>query len=1015
MLYFQDIVATLSAFWAKHGCIVTTPYDVEKGAGTSNPDTLLRALGPEPFSAAYIEPCRRPKDGRYGSNPNRLQHYFQYQVILKPSPDNIVDLYLESLQAIGLDLSQHDIRFVHDDWENPTLGAWGLGWEVWLDGMEATQFTYFQAAAGIPLSPITGEITYGIERLTMALQGVNSIFDIKWNENLTYGDLFFQNEVQWSQYNFESQNEEMWMRHFEDFQHEARRLVDLGLCIPAYDFVIKASHAFNMLDAKGVISVSERASYIGQIRDIAKLVAEKYVAFREKLGFPLLKKQEKELSLPQEYTIPNPKAPQERFVLEIGVEELPAAFLPNAISSISSAMKKLLDKEGLQYSSLRAYGTPRRLAVVVENLATERKAAHIEKRGPQVDCMWQNGTTLTDAGKGFLRGFNLPTCTLDDVQKGKVSGLEIRQIKGFSYVFANITTPPLSTAQILHNSLPSLICSLEFPKSMRWGSHCLTFARPIRWITALFGVDVIPFQIEHLSSGRILKGHRQLHPEDICLASAADYEKTLEKAFVMVDQNRRKAHILSELEAIEKQHSQTAVQKEKVLNQVVHLTEWPHVAVASFNKKLLDAPKEVLISEMVEHQKYLPLVDAKGQLCNQLVLVANNTPNDLVIQGNLKVLSARLSDGSFLWKEDVKVPLHQFREKLKHIVYQKDLGSVYQKTERLEALVRSFHRFVPSSDVTLTLQAAQLSKADLASQVVGEFPELQGIIGSTLAQEQAHDPRIAAAIREHWLPKQEEGELPSSAEGTLLALADKFDTLTGFFAVGLKPSSSSDPYALRRQAIGIVRIILSQKIHLPIKETFSKTLTVFPSSLLHEERSEVVAELCSFVVARARALFIDLGLRKESIDAVFASQNDDLYDALLRLEALRDLQHSAPAFAAFLEVLKRCLGQVDFSYVPLIHREKLSALSEKHLLEELEHAEKLCAEYAHCYEWKKFLSTLLTLREPIDALFTEVKVLADDPEVCQNRLSLLRRIIGLCCAFADTKKLVEGGIDTSEV
>jgi glycyl-tRNA synthetase len=1013
VFYFQDIVAALSAFWAKHGCIITTPYDVEKGAGTSNPSTLLRALGPEPFSVAYIEPCRRPKDGRYGTNPNRLQHYFQYQVVLKPSPDDIVDLYLESLRAIGLDTTQHDIRFVHDDWENPTLGAWGLGWEVWLDGMEATQFTYFQAAAGMPLSPVTGEITYGIERLTMALQGIDSIFQIQWNERLTYGDLFFQNEVQWSKYNFEIQDESMWMRHFQDFQSEARRLVSAGLPIPAYDFVIKASHAFNMLDAKGVISVSERASYIAKIRDIAKLVAESYLTFREKLGFPLLRMIEKTKPSPLAYEIPIPTASKERFLIEIGVEELPAAFIPNGISTLSSAMKKLLDKEGLKYSSLHAYGAPRRLAVVVDDLMTERPAAHIEKRGPQVELMWEKGEKLTEAGKGFLRGFNFPSCTLKDVQDGNISGLEIRSVKGISYVFANVTTPPVSTAKILHTALPTLISSLEFPKAMRWGEHSMTFARPIRWIVALLGKDIIPFQLEHIVSGRCSQGHRQLNPGPIEIPSASTYERTLEEAHVMVDHAKRKEHISSELAVIEKNLKQTAVQKEKVLSQVVHLSEWPHVAVASFNKNLLDAPKEVLVSEMVEHQKYLPLIDAEGHLCNQLVMVADNTATDLVLHGNLKVLSARLSDGSFLWKEDMKAPLSALREKLKAIVYQQDLGTVYQKTERLESLVRSLHRFVPSANLDLAIEAAHLSKADLASQVVGEFPELQGTIGSLLASEQSFPEAVADAIREHWLPKQEEGDLPVSEEGKLLALADKFDTLTGFFALGLKPTSSSDPYGLRRQAIGIVRIILSSNIHLPLHEIFSKTLSIFPPALLHGNRSDIVADLCSFVVTRARTLFADQGFRKETIDAVCSCQSDDLYDAYLRLQALTELHHSAPNFSAFLEVLKRCLGQVDFTYVPHMNPESIEAPSERNLLSVLEEAEMSCSEYAVSHEWKKFLNALLTLREPIDALFVEVKVLADDPRVCQNRLSLLRRIIGLCAAFADVRKLIEAGGEAS--
>jgi glycyl-tRNA synthetase len=1009
VLYFQDIVAALSSFWAKHGCVIITPYDLEKGAGTSNPNTLLRALGPEPFSVAYIEPCRRPKDGRYGTNPNRLQHYFQYQVILKPSPDNIVDLYLESLRAIGLNTSEHDIRFVHDDWENPTLGAWGLGWEVWLDGMEATQFTYFQAAAGIPLSPITGEITYGIERLTMALQGVDSIFDIRWNEHITYGDLFLQNEIQWSQYNFDAQDDAMWMRHFEDFQGEAKRLVAAGLSIPAYDFVIKASHAFNMLDAKGVISVSERASYIGRIREIAKIVAEGYLASREKLGFPLLKAHA-ETPQPPTLDIPVPKAPSETFLLEIGVEELPAAFLPNAILALGKAMENLLAKEGLSHGDIRAFGAPRRLAVLVDSLTTERPASAIEKRGPQVDGMWNSDGTLTKAGSGFLRSHSLPDCTRHEVETNAIRALTIKTIKETAYVVAHLSSPAATTAQILSDALPSLITSLEFPKTMRWGSHNLSFCRPIQWLVCLLGADVVPFQLEYLVAGRTSMGHRQLNPGPCAIAQAENYECTLEQSHVMVDQNRRRAHILSQLEAIEQQYQQKAVHRERVVKELVHLAEWPHVVAVPFNEALLDAPKEVLMSEMVEHQKYLPLVDVHGHLCHQLVMVADNTPTALITRGNLKVLTARLSDGRFLWKEDVKVPLTTMREKLHHILYQKELGSLFHKTERLEVLCRALSAYLPAANSGIAQEAARLSKADLASQVVGEFPELQGVIGGLLAREQGHSEALAKAIAEHWLPKQEDGPLPSSPEATMVALADKFDTLAGFFAVGLKPSSSNDPYALRRQAIGIARIVLTNHIHLPLKEIFAKSVNALPCSVRPSEQDGILSELCHFVVTRTKALCLEMGFRKESIDAVFGSQPDDLYDALLRLQALTTLTAEAPAFLAFLEVLKRCQGQVGLSFIPHIIPEKLEAAVDRTVLTAIERAEQQCAAYVQQHNWRGFLSALLSLREPIDALFTEVKVLADDPQVRQNRLSLLRRIIGLCSLFADVKKLVESGV-----
>ncbi len=292
MLTFQQIILSLNQYWDRHGCALLQPYDMEVGAGTFHTATFLRAIGPEPWRAAYVQPSRRPKDGRYGENPNRLQHYYQYQVALKPSPNDIQDLYLQSLEALGIDLKQHDVRFVEDDWESPTLGAWGLGWEVWLDGMEVTQFTYFQEVGGLKCKPVLGEITYGLERLAMYLQGKESIYDLVWTPGVTYGDVYHQNEVEQSRYNFELSNTDMLFRHFSEYEAEAKRLIEAECVLPAYEMVMKGSHTFNLLDARGAISVTERAAYIGRVRALARSVAQAYYASREKLGFPMLPTQQ---------------------------------------------------------------------------------------------------------------------------------------------------------------------------------------------------------------------------------------------------------------------------------------------------------------------------------------------------------------------------------------------------------------------------------------------------------------------------------------------------------------------------------------------------------------------------------------------------------------------------------------------------------------------------------------------------------------------------------------------------
>lgn len=290
MLTFQQVILKLQEYWDKQGCALLQPYDMEVGAGTFHTATFLRAIGPEPWKAAYVQPSRRPKDGRYGENPNRLQHYYQYQVVLKPSPDNIQDLYLDSLRALGINTKEHDIRFVEDDWESPTLGAWGLGWEVWLNGMEVTQFTYFQQVGGLDCKPVLGEITYGIERLAMYLQGKENVFDLVWTPGITYGDVYHQNEVEQSKYNFDFSNVKWLFEQFNGFESEAKRLIEAGLALPGFEMVMKCSHTFNLLDARGAISVTERAAYIGRVRTLAKLVAQAYYDSREQLGFPMLVK-----------------------------------------------------------------------------------------------------------------------------------------------------------------------------------------------------------------------------------------------------------------------------------------------------------------------------------------------------------------------------------------------------------------------------------------------------------------------------------------------------------------------------------------------------------------------------------------------------------------------------------------------------------------------------------------------------------------------------------------------------
>ncbi len=1018
MITFQQFIEKLTQFWAHQGCVIHQGYDLEVGAGTFNPATFLRSLGPEPYRAAYIEPSRRPTDGRYGTNPNRMQHYFQYQVILKPSPLNIQDLYLQSLEALGFNLKEHDIRFVHDDWEGPTLGAWGIGWEVWMDGMEVTQFTYFQAVGGVELKPITGEITYGIERLAMYLQGVNSIFDLQWNKQLTYGDIYHRNEVEWSHYNFEKASTDMWMRHFEDYEKEAKRMISEGFPIPAYDFVLKASHAFNLLDARGIISVTERTSYIGRIRDLARQVAEAYIKSRQEQGFPLLHRYDVylkadhqvrsiERSFPKNLLNIHPED-KDDFLLEIGSEELPATFVPIGSTHLEKSIRALLEKENIPFERISSYATPRRLAVYIHQLAKGKPSQAIEKKGPPLEQAYDERGQIKPAGEGFFRSLGSPSPTLEAIRCRQVQGVEIRSLKGINYLFGTLYQEGRATAVILAEQLPALILNLEFPKKMRWADLDITYARPLQWIVALFGSDIIPFQLGNVSSDRTTYGHRQLAPQACHLATPHDYLKTLRQHSVMADPNERQESIMEQLSQLEAQYQGAIIARDKVIPQVVNLVEWPYLTVASFQPSFLRVPKEVLISEMVEHQKYFPMMDDHKQtLKNLFVITANIIPTDQVRQGNQKVLSARLSDGIFLYEEDLKVRLEAFNEKLKKVTFQKELGTVYQKVERIVAHTKTLQQILKISTPAQAERAAFLCKADLASNMVYEFPELQGTIGKYYAFAQHEDPEVAQALDEHWMPRGENAPLPETQTGILVSLADKIDNLLGCFSIGLKPSSSSDPYALRRQVLGMIKILIHGRYHLPLFDCLQACADHFSPSVM-KDKKQVIEEVLAFIINRIKTVFQDYGLYKDEIEASLAHGCHDIYDTFCRVKALHDFRHRAVnQFSSLYEVYKRAKGQLNGHKRSTVTQEWLIEPAEKKLNILLDQQQSSFTEALAQRDYNRAYAMIATIQPALDSLFNEVKILADDPQLRENRLALLQRVFNLFAEILDFSKIQE--------
>ncbi len=1005
---FQEILRRLALFWEQQGCIIHQGYDLEMGAGTFNPATFLRALGPEPYRAAYIEPSRRPADGRYGENPNRTQHYFQYQVILKPSPPDIQELYLKSLEAIGFHLKDHDIRFVHDDWEGPTLGAWGMGWEVWLDGMEITQFTYFQSVGGQALKPITGEITYGLERVAMYLQKVDNFFDLKWNEQLTYGDLYKRNEIEWSRYNFEEASTDMWLHSFEEYEKEAKKLIEKKLPIPAFDFVLKASHAFNMLDARRYISVTERTGYIARIRALACAVAEAYVASRAEQGYPLLKYAVDEPALPPLRDLPAILTQQDplhkmTFLLEIGTEELPTTFVPIGMSQLEQKMRQLFTHEGLRFDDLKIFGTPRRIAIEVLGLQAARPATSEERRGPALERAFDSTGNLSAAGEGFFRSLGLQGLTLQGIQAGQFPQVVLKEQKGVQYLFVTHFVPSKSAAEILAEQLPKLILGLEFPKTMHWGNHEISFPRPLRWIVALLDDSILPLQVGPVYSSNVSQGHRQRSPGSVIIPHARQYVRTLLDHQVMVDVGARRESILDQIVELEKELNMRVIEKERVLPQVLNLVEWPTLTHASFSGDFLKAPSEVLISPMVEHQKYFPLEGRDGRLANSFVITCDTQPTDLIRTGNQKVLSARLSDGLFLYHEDLKTPLDAFAEKLKNVLFQKELGSVHDKVERIIAHSRTLHALLPLCAEPQLLRAAQLCKADLASHVVGEFPELQGIMGRIYAHHQQEDAEVAQAIEEHWMPRSEGGSLPVTGAGTLLSIAEKLDNLLGCFSVGLKPTSSSDPYGLRRQILAIVRILIQGKHRLPLDKVLAECLSHFPEKY---RNPAVLEEIHAFITNRIKTVFLEYGFNKDEIEASLSTGITDIYDTFCKVKALHEFRDDSH-FSLLFEVYKRAKGQLNSEKSGVFSAALLQEPAEIQLNQALDSFEGLVRDSLTQHNYAQAYKQISELQLPLHTLFEQVKILSDDENVRRNRLALLHRVFCLFNELLDFSKIQE--------
>ena len=995
---FQEIILNLQKFWSDYGCTITQPYDIEVGAGTFNPSTFLRCLGPEPWNAAYIEPSRRPTDGRYGDNPYRLGAYYQYQVILKPSPTDVLPLYLESLKNLGVDPRTNDFRFVEDDWESPTLGASGLGWEVWWNGAEITQFTYFQQMGSCDLNPICAELTYGLERIALYLQNVNSIYDIRWNEHLNYGDIHHQSEVEFSKYSFEVANTEMLLNLFNIYEKEVFDCLDQGLVLPATDYVLKSSHAFNLLDARGVISVTERGGYIERVRRMAQRNAQAYLDQRDDLGYPLgmmaaEKKQQPKGNRSQLIT----ESDTADLLFEIGTEEIPASYISPALDQLQNMAKETLMEQNLSFGELRVMGTPRRLALSVSNLETLQPDQSVEVTGPPKKAAYDAEGNPTKAAAGFAKSQGVNT---DD--------LRIVETPRGEYVAVTKLQKGRSASNILEDFLPNWINSLDFPKTMRWDN--LRFARPIRWIVAILEDQEIPFQLDTLTAGRITYGHRSLNPEPIKLDSASvdNYIAKLEMANVIVNHDLRRTEIQKQItEILNSEDCETAIDQD-LLDQVNFLVENPQAIVGSFSESHLDLPAEVLITSMKKHQRYFPMIKSDKQLVAKFISISNGTDSniDTVRHGNERVLRARLADATFFYQEDRRTTLADRNRKLQSVIFQVKLGSLYDKVKRLESLSSFIAQQMQVDNTTkdYAVKAAYLCKSDLTTQMVAEFPTLQGVMGRYYALEADAPPRVAIAIEDHYRPVAADSDLPTSLEGSILSIADKIDTIVGYFGINEKPTGSQDPYSLRRQAIGILRVLQKLDFSVSFSALVEKTIELYKVNLSENTKVEVL----DFVRGRLKVLLQTKGYVPDEIEVVLATGEIDVSDIEKRIQAVSNFRSSAnfsqvyPAFNRVLRILPDSLPkEIDPDLFEDDAEQKLSSL----IIGMDADLNKLIKSQ----NYDKLLIKLSALQPAIDQFFDQVLVMAEDLDVRQNRFTLLNAIGQRIYAIGDLTKLVISG------
>ncbi|GAB4574959.1 MAG: glycine--tRNA ligase [Anaerolineae bacterium] len=983
----------LHAFWASQGCVLWQPYNIQLGAGTGNPATLLRVLGPEPWNVAYVEPSVRPDDGRYAENPNRMQYFYQYQVILKPDPGNPQELYLKSLEALGINPREHDIRFVEDNWESPALGAWGLGWEVWLDGQEITQFTYFQQAGGLNLEPVSVEITYGLERIALALQGKDQVWDIEWmpGVKLSYGDIFKRQEVEHCTYYFEVADVDGLKQTYDVYERESARALERGLVIPAYDYVLKCSHLFNVLDTRGAIGVTERASYFHRMRDMTRKVAQAFAEQREAMAYPLMNAGWTAPALGDPPTLPEtlPTEPAD-FLLEIGVEEMPAGDTADALAQLEEAAPAFFEALRLSHDTLKVYTTPRRLVVYAHKLAARQPDLETEVKGPPARAAFDAEGNPTKAALGFARGKGLD-----------VADLRVAEIDGGEYVVATVREAGRHAIEVLAEALPEFVAGIKFGKSMRWNASGVAFSRPIRWFVALFGDVVVPFKYADTPSNRITRGLRPYDSPEISVSDAASYFKALAGQGIVLDYEERRAQVLEQARRLAAEVGGRIAEDEGLTAEVTNLIERPTALRGEFDPEHLKLPREVLVTVMKKHQRYFAVEDEQGQLLPYFIAVRNGDKEhlDKVIHGNEHVIRARFADAAYFYEKDTEKPLAEFLPRLSTLTFQEKLGSMLDKNNRVAGLVPVMADLL-GLDATqrgYAARAAAIAKADLATNMVVEMTSLQGVMGRIYALASGEAQPVADAIFEHWLPRSAGDSLPETPAGVALALLDRLDSLVGLFAAGLAPRATADPYGLRRAALGVVQILVERGIDLDLREALPPVAAAQPIPV----DEETIAAVLDFVAGRLRVYLQGDERSAHIIEAVLAEQSTNPFRAAKAVGELA-LWHNHKDWEHILDSFARCVRITRDQPAYSLKEDLLREPAEVALFEAYQVA---ASGLGPDDGVDAMLRTFETMIPAVTRFFEEVLVMDEDPAVRENRLALLQAVAGLAKGRADFSQL----------